>query len=167
MTNFTCQFCGWTPNLPEKLSDWAKVIDGPPEFYPVCKSGKLSQKPLGYMCARCLNSANDSKANLKAILSNIRVAAHAIDRYVERQKGERLAREAARLTIIKMFQQADIIEFREEFTQKRLINNGKVPAEYRYHAGWIFVATQSSPQTIMTVERNWHRKLGVDFWYVS
>jgi len=48
---------------------------------------------------------------------------------------------------------------------KRFLNNGDTPAEYRYVGGWIIVASLEKPQTIMTVERSWQRKLGIDFWY--
>jgi len=99
-----CQFCGWSKALPCAVSDWPQVLRDATDLYPVCKGGKLKQEPLGYICARCLRYANDSKFNLKALLSDIRVAVHAIDRFVERQEGERISRDSARLTIIKLFQ---------------------------------------------------------------
>jgi hypothetical protein len=50
---------------------------------------------------------------------------------------------------------------------QRLLNNGGKPVHYLYTAGWIVVTTQDNPATILTIERNWHRKLGLDFWYVE
>jgi hypothetical protein len=166
MPTFQCKICGWSKDLPEKIKDWPKNKNGTTDLYPVCRAGKLHTEVNGYVCARCLSDANESRLNLKALLSEMKVSLHAVERFVERQEGDRITRDAARLAIIRMFDQARPIRFREKFMLQRYVNNGQ-PADYRYLNGWILVATVEKPQTVMTVERSWERKLGFDFWYVD
>lgn len=162
-----CNICGYSKELPEKVLDWPGALSGPADLYPVPPSGKLDQQARGYICAKCLGAATEARLNLKALVSGMRVSVHAVERFMERQEGEHVTRDAARLAIIRMFQRARPIEFRERFMAQRLANNGNQPAEYRYTSGWILVASAEKPQTVMTVERNWHRRFGHDFWYTD
>ena len=162
-----CNICGWSKELPASVLDWPSALTGPADLYPVTISGKLDQQVRGYICAKCLRAASEARLNLKALVSDMRVSVHAVDRFMERQEGEYITRDAARLAIIRMFQRARPIEFRERFMAQRLANNGNQPAEYRYVGGWILVASLDKPQTVMTVERNWQRRLGHDFWYTD
>jgi hypothetical protein len=74
-----------------------------------------------------------------------------------------MSEEAATTAILKLFRHAQQVVFPPRFMAERLLNNGR-PADYYFHAGWIFVVTQTGPRIIMTLERQWHRKLGRDFW---
>ena len=91
---------------------------------------------------------------------------HALDRFIERDPGERRSEDVATTTILKLFGQAQQIVFQPRFMAERLLNNGQA-ADYYYHVGWIFVVTQTNPRTIVTLEREWNRRLGRDFWYAK
>lgn len=162
-----CCVCGWTRPLPEDVNLWPQVCGGSTDIYPITQNGRLDGQVQGFICARCLRNANEARSHVKALLSDVRVSRHAFDRFIERQEGEKITAEAAKVAIVRLYQRARPIVFREKFMTERLTNNGGKAAQYRYEAGWILVATEERPVTIMTIERNWHRKLGVDFWYTD
>jgi hypothetical protein len=162
-----CRICGWKRDLPEDVRDWASVPDRNIDIYPVTEGGKPHGVIQGFLCAKCLRNASSMRLHVKAVQSKVRVTTHALDRFLERQEGERISSEAAKLAIIRIHDSARPIRFKERFMTQRLLNNGGKPVHYLYAAGWIVVTTQESPATILTIERNWHRKLGYDFWYIE
>jgi hypothetical protein len=135
-------------------------------LYPLTFNGQPTGKIRGFICARCLKVANKMRHYFKSQEQNVQVSKHAIDRYLERQKGERISEEAAKITILRLFGHAHRIVFKDRFMAQRLFKHGK-PVDYLFHQGWIFVVSQDEPVTILTAEQQWHRKLGYDFWYVE
>ncbi len=135
-------------------------------LYPVRSSGKPTGRLRGHICARCLEEANKVRHYLKSRNQNIEVSKHAIERYLERFEGERPSEESAKISILKMFGYAQRIEFKKRFMVERERNNWK-PADYLFHQGWIFVVTREPPRTIVTMERQWSKRLGRDFWYTK
>jgi hypothetical protein len=159
-----CSVCGIESNGTDRDGFPAETIFG--LLYPVTFYGKPNNPIRGFICARCLGEANKMREYLKSQLQNVQVSKHAIDRYLERQKGERVSDEAARIAILRLFGHAQRIAFRQEFMTERLLKHGK-PASYFFHQGWIFVVTEDEPTTILTIEHQWARRLGRDFWYAD
>jgi len=135
-------------------------------IYPVTANGKPNAFLRGFICGRCLQEAITMRLHVKSQQRKIQVTKHAVERFLERQNGERISEEAAVTSILKMFGHARQIVFRDRFMAQRLLNHGK-PANYFFHAGWIFVQSQDGSNAILTVERQWHRKIGRDFWYAE
>ncbi len=159
----SCSVCGSASEVtggPSDASSRATAVS----LYPVTANGKPNGYVKGYICASCLHEANEARLCIKSGQADVGVTKHALDRYLEREKGQRIPEEAAKMAILKLFGQAHQIVFRDAFMAERLLNNGQ-PADYYFNSGWIFVVTQDVPRTIMTSERQWHRRLGRDFWY--
>jgi hypothetical protein len=143
------------------------MLEGEPQMYPVTENGRPDGKVRGFLCARCLRDANSMRDHIKAIMGGVRVSHHAVERYGERFKGERISEERLRVSLIRLFAKAKRIYFKDHFMAERLQNNSGVPAHYWFNGGYIFVTTQTIPYTIVTVERAWGRRLGRDFWYTE
>jgi hypothetical protein len=137
------------------------------EFYPITHNGKPSGRLLKTICSYCLGRANEMRKLKKAQQSNATISRHALERFLERQKGERMSEETASIAILRIFNHAKRIVLRNRFMAERLRNNDGRPAHYLFHAGYIFVTTTTEPATILTIERQWHRKIGRDFWYAD
>lgn len=161
-----CCVCGYSKSGMPADSE-TRGITAYGDIYSVTHNGKPSGKLLAHICARCLRRANEMRGHVKSILSNVQVSRHALDRFLERQAGERISSESAKVAILKMFSHARKIVFKDRFMAQRLTNNQGKPADYFFQQGFIFVATKESPITIITIERQWHRKLGTDFWYAE
>jgi hypothetical protein len=90
-----CCICGWSRDLPEDLRDWAHVGDREIDIYPVTNAGKPHAEIQAFICAKCLRSANSMRLHIKALASKVNVTKHALERFLERQEGERISSESA------------------------------------------------------------------------
>jgi hypothetical protein len=102
---------------------------------------------------------------MKSVLSKVHVSKHALERFQQRLKGERLTDESAQTAILKIFQKTKPVRFKDEFMIRRLFRNNLQVADYYYGQGFIFVLSRDNPPTIVTIETTGHKKLGKDFFY--
>jgi hypothetical protein len=160
-----CSICGFAGDTLSTSSN-ASLEKSATWLYPIRTNGKPSGYLRGFICPRCLHEANKGRDHVKSLQADVCVSRHALDRFIERDPGERTSEDAATTAILKQFRHAQQIVFQPRFMVERLLNNGQ-PADYYFHAGWIFVVAQSNPRTIMTIERQGHRRLGRDFWYAK
>ena len=160
-----CSICGFAGDILSTSSD-ASLAKSAAWLYPIRTNGKPSGHLRGFIGPRCLHEANMGRDHVKSLQADVRVSKHALDRFIERDPGERMSESAATTAILKQFRHAQQIVFKPKFMVERILNNGQ-PADYYFHAGWIFVVTQTNPRTIITLERQWHRRLGRDFWYAK
>ena len=72
---------------------------------------------------------------------------------------------SARSAIVKLFFRSRKIRFKDQFMVERFLRNNLEPANYYFNSGFIFVTNKDEPPTILTVEFQNERKLGVDFFY--
>ena len=161
-----CTLCGWSKEIPSDFTHW-RELNVRAEFYPITSNGDPDGEMNGFICARCLRNANKMRIQIKASLSGLRITNHAYDRFRQRLEGERMNDDSIRQAIIKIFNNSRQIRFKDYFMERRLLNNNNIPADYWYHSGWILVTTKNDPRTVMTIERSWGRKLGVDFRYLE
>lgn len=162
-----CAICGFSRSLPEDWTEWPKILGTSSDIYPITKGGKLDGEVKGFICARCLGEAKRMRTNLQMILKGVTVTKHAIDRFIERSKGHSVTPEAARSAILKLYAQARPIRFRDDHMLRRIFSNKFQSARYFYIHGWIMVATDEDPPTILTMEVSGQKKLGKDFFYVE
>jgi hypothetical protein len=95
------------------------------------------------------------------------VTEHAANRFVLRQSADFTTKKDPKKVVLNIFRHAREIRFKRGFMVDRLINNNFSEVRYYFHSGWIFVCTKGMPRTIVTAERQGHRKLNHDFWYVD
>ncbi len=163
----TCAICGYTKGLTLDYSQWPKLVGASSEFYPVTEKGYPGNDLVGLICARCLNRANSMRSYIKGLLSKLVVAKHAVERFMMRSNDNQMNEEAAKVTIMKLFNQARPIRFKDKYMVLRILNNHFREARYYYAQGFIFVLTAEFPPTILTVERTGDKKLGRDFFYIE
>lgn len=161
----TCAICNYTRTLSDDFTLWPTEVQGPVDIYPVTAFGKPTKPLIGYICARCLKSANAMRIYMKSIIQGIKVTQHAVDRFMERHTGEHMTEEAARVTILKLFSKSKPIRFKSEHMIHRFLKNRSVEVRYTYAQGFIFVAAKEEPPVILTIEARGLRKLNRDFWY--
>jgi hypothetical protein len=141
------------------------MINTPAEIYPITVSGKPNKDIRGYICARCLHSANSMRIYIKSIIQGIIITNHALERFLERRSGEHMTEEAARISILKIFAQSKPIRFKSKYMIDRFLKHNLTEVSYTYAQGLIFVRTFEEPPVIVTIESTLDRKLGEDFWY--
>jgi hypothetical protein len=162
-----CALCGFSRDLPDDVRDWPSTVEGAPGIYPVTSTGAASSRLVGHICAKCLHSGNRMRGHVKALYADVHVTKHALERFDERNPGDAMNDESKVVAIIKIFQKAKKIKYRDHFMLQRLRSNVNTPAEYWFNAGWFFVTTIEQPKTIVTVERSFGRKVNKDFWFVK
>ena len=161
----TCAICNWTRPFPDDFTLWPHEVQEPIDIYPITEYGKPTRRLKGYICARCLHDANDMRIYIKSIMTGVNVTKHAIDRFLERRKGENMTEETARLSILKLFSQSKAIRFRGKHMLHRFLAHNRTAVRYTYAQGFIFVVAIEEPPTILTIEATDDRKLNDDFWY--
>jgi hypothetical protein len=151
--------------LPTDFNEWPPLVGTTVDIYPITKRGKPEGELLGFICAKCLKDANAMRVYMKTFLRKVRITHHAVQRFLQRQRGEPVSEESARVAIIKVFDHARLIRFKDEFMFRRMLNNECEAADYYYHGGWILVVSREHPPVIVTMERAGFKKLGRDFYY--
>ncbi len=160
-----CSICNHAFELPDDYTLWPSVVKNPVEIYPVTVSGKPNKSIKGYICARCLHSANSMRIYIKSTLQGIIITNHALERFLERRSGDRLTNEAAKSSILKIFAQSKPIRFKSNYMIDRFLKHNLTEVRYTYAQGLIFVTTLEEPPVIVTIEATLDRKLNEDFWY--
>jgi hypothetical protein len=163
-----CKLCGFEKGLTEDYTKWMGLVGLDAPLYPVTKNGQPGGTLHGFICARCLKSANSMRIFIKALVSGVQVTRHAIDRFIQRTKMVFPDEKTAKVAIIKAFSKSRQIRFTVMFQALRIINNQFKEANYYWNGGdLIFVTTKTTPATILTVEKPCNKRLNKDFIYVD
>ncbi len=162
-----CAICGFRKDITPEFKQWPLIMGKSSEIYPITKNGNPNRELKGYICAKCLREASKMRVYIKDLLSGIKVTKHAVERFLLRNPGEKMDKETAKRVIKKLFNRAEQIRFKDVYMVERLLRNKVMPVDYYYSNGFIFVATQETPPTILTVELSMGKKLGKDFFYIE
>ena len=162
-----CAICNSTRDLPEDFNEWPQELGKSLDIWPVTDDGKPTSRIRGYICSYCLSAANSMCFHVRSLMHGVIVTNHAIDRFLERQRGEPMPRGVARRAIIKIYSKSKPIRFKSQYVIKRLFNNDFEEVNYKYAQGFVFVVTKDKPAVIKTIEMAGGKKLNEDFWYVE
>jgi len=162
-----CAICGYEKGITEDFMKWPDIPGLKTEFYPVTRGGKPNTELLNFICARCLQDANNMRVFIKTLMSGVVVTKHAINRFIERSGSDIRDEQVGRLAILKAFSKARKIRFRPGFMIARIIQNDFKETEYYWVSDLVFVATCENPKAIVTVEKLWGKSLNKDFFYVD
>jgi hypothetical protein len=162
----TCSVCKRTVEVTTDFSSWPQVLKKQVGFYPITRHGNPQGELLGFICTSCFKAASKMQIYIKSIMSGIEVSEHAVTRYLERNDGEPISENAAKASIIRMFDSAKPIVFRDIAYLARMTRRQGVSL-HRYKAGWIFITTTAQPYTIKTMLhcKSSNIKLNYDFVY--
>jgi hypothetical protein len=142
------------------------VLERQVGIYPVTRNGNPEGELLGFICSSCLKSSEKMRIYIKSKMSGIEVTQHAVHRYLNRNDGEPVSEKAAKASIIRMFDSARRVSFRNrDYVARMEKRHG--PSLHWYQAGWIFITTTSEPYVIKTMLycRESAIKLNVHFKY--
>ena len=104
---------------------------------------------------------------IKSIMSGVEVTQHAMRRYLERNDGEPITEKSAKTSIIRMFDCARRIVFRDKNYLARMTEKHGDSFHW-YQCGWIFITTTDEPYIIKTLLycRESHLRLNYQFYYM-
>ncbi len=145
-----CSVCQMTIEVPPIFASWPQSLEQQPGIYPITRKGNPEGELLGFICSSCLTAANRMKIFIKSRMSGVVVTQHAVERYLERNDGEPISEETAKVSIIRMFDTARRVVFRDQRYLARMCAKHGASSHW-YQAGWIFITTTSEPYTIKTM----------------
>ncbi|MBU2964926.1 hypothetical protein Q4508_15235 [Amphritea sp. 2_MG-2023] len=159
-----CKICGFEKPVTSNFKRWPGIPGFKLDFYPVTQRGLPDGEVMGFICSRCLQSANKMRSYTKGMMLGVEVSRHAVNRYIERTKADIDDFDRGRVAVIRAFSKAKKIKFKDEYTVKRIISNNYNYVDYYWVGDLVFVVTSNQPKTIVTVERLWGKKLNEDFF---
>lgn len=168
-----CSICGKQSSITVDLTQWTPALQATAEVVPVTRKGQFPGEVRGFICLKCLTIATQMRARFQRQAhprkpeDDVVVTDHAAIRFVSRQPAEFSTKKDPKDVVRKVFSNARRIRFKSGFMIERLINNKFTDVDYYFHSGWIFVCTRQIPRTILTAERQGHRKLNQDFWFTE
>ena len=164
----TCSVCQRTLEITTDFASWPQVLEKRVGIYPITRSGNPEGELLGFICSSCLKSASKMQIYVKSIMSGIEVTDHSVRRYLERNDGEPISEAAAKALIIRMFDIAKRIVFRDKNYLARMTTKHGASLQW-YQGNWIFITTTTEPYVIKTLLycRESNLKLSVHFYYMK
>jgi hypothetical protein len=159
-----CAVCGYQKAITEDYTKWPYIPGFRPELYPVTRNGRPDGQLQGFICARCLKSANSMRVFIRTIMTGAQVTDHAVSRYIERSAKDISDFQAGRMAVLKAFSKARKIRFKDDYMFRRVMNNNCNEAEYYWNSDLVFVTTRKEPKTILSVEKLWGKSLNKDFF---